>query len=131
MFEKASRMKLRFTTSLGSVTAEDLWDLPLIGDEGASLDDIAKKMSKNIKQCDDESFVIQAKPNPHLEALEVKFEIVKRIITVKLADAERAQNAAVRKTEKEKLLRIIANKKDAALEDVSVDDLEKMVNDLN
>ncbi len=41
MFEEASKLKLRFETTRGLVAVEDLWDIPLIGNNGFSLDILA------------------------------------------------------------------------------------------
>ena len=49
MFEKASRLKLRFSTSIGMLSAEDLWDLPLSSRNGtANLDDVARNLDVDL-----------------------------------------------------------------------------------
>lgn len=128
VFEKAGRLKLRFNTIKGGLAVEDLWDIPLVGD--FSLDELAKSLNRAIKQNADESFVVQAKKDEKEVLDELRFDIVKHIISVKLADIEDAENATARKTYKEKLLTIIAGKKDAKLEGKSLKDLEKMVDAL-
>lgn len=127
MFELASRLKLRFGTVKGRVTVEDLWDMPLTDDDGCSLDDIAKSLNRAIKEDADASFVVQAKKNKCEEENELRFDITKYVISVKLADIEEAENAGIKKVQREKLLRIIAAKKDATLEDMPLEELEKMV----
>jgi len=57
MFEKASRSKLRFMSTKGLLTVEDLWDIPLTSKNGVSLDDIAKSLHKQIKESEETSFV--------------------------------------------------------------------------
>lgn len=52
MFEKASRMKLRFNTQRGVLSVEDLWDLPLI-----QLDNIATALNKKLQESKTESFI--------------------------------------------------------------------------
>lgn len=128
IFEKAVRLKLRFNTIKGDLAVEDLWDIPLVGD--FSLDELAKSLNRAIKENADESFVVQAKKNEKEVLDELRFTIAKHIISVKLADIEDAENATARKAYKEKLLTIIAGKKDAKLEGKSLKDLEKMVDAL-
>jgi hypothetical protein len=51
LFEKASRLKLRFSSPAGLLTVEDLWDLPLSAQaKVANLDDIAKGLNKTLEQ---------------------------------------------------------------------------------
>ena len=90
MFEEASRMKLRFDTPRGRLTTEHIWDLPLLGGD-VCLDEIAKGLHRELKTNSEESFVIPtAKPNVENE---LKFEIVKHIISVRLQEQETAENA--------------------------------------
>ncbi len=42
MFEYATRHKLRFTSSKGELTVEQLWDAPLLSGDGFNLNNIAK-----------------------------------------------------------------------------------------
>ena len=129
MFEKASRIKLRFVTTKGGVTVEDLWDLPLISRKGNfSLDDLAKRLNKEVKENGEESFVVRR--NTANTLLDLKFEIVKHIIKVRLDELEQKENAAAQRVKKQRILEIIAGKEDEELAGKSVDDLRKMVEDL-
>lgn len=118
MFEKASRMKLRYQTNRGVISVEDLWDLSL-----ESLDAIAISLNKKLKESQTESF-IKTKTKDTTE-LELKFNIVKHIIDVKLSEAEARKSAAEKRAKKQKLMDLIAKKQDAELEGKSVDELMK------
>ena len=126
MFEKAGRMRLRFGSARGSITVEDLWALPLISRKGNfSLDDLAKRLSKEVKDSSEESFVM--KRSRTNAALDLKFEIVKHIIKVRLDELEQKENAANLLFKKKKILEIIAGKEDEELAGKSVEDLKKLV----
>ena len=125
MFEKAARLALRFTTPKGSLTVEDLWDLPLTSASGASLDNIAKGLNRQIKEATTESFVV--KTSKADAELQLKFDIVKHIIEVRLAENEVAKNAAAKKAEKAKLLEVLSRKQDAALEQKTPEEIEQMI----
>lgn len=128
MFEKASRLKLRFITPRGSVTAEDLWDMPLTSRSGMSLDDLAKSLNRALKESEEESFVVK-KTEPG-NIIELSFDIVKHIIKTKLEEAETRQNAAIKKAQKEKILEIIVEKEDDSLKGKSITALKKMIDEL-
>ena len=126
MFEKATRLKLRFDTPKGLVTVEDLWDLPLTSNTGkANLDDIAKSLHFQLKENEQVSFVTPtAKEN---EPMALGFEIVKHIIQVKLTERDAAAQRAANAEKKQKIMAIIEQKQDAALGALSVEELGKMV----
>ena len=84
MFEKAARLKLRFDTPRGNLTVEDLWDIPLTGQQ-ISLDNVAKAVNKGLKASEEESFV--AKPSSKDRVLSLKLDILKHVIRVRLAEA--------------------------------------------
>jgi hypothetical protein len=125
MFEKASRLKLRFPTPKGNVDVEDLWVMPLSGNHSVTLDGVAKSLNRAIKDTEEESFVV--KRSTANNKLNLKFEIVKYIISVRLREEEEAKNAVSDKMHNEKILELIAKKKDSALEGQSVEELEKML----
>ena len=127
LFEKASRLKLRFDTTQGTLTVEDLWALPLTTERvgRASLDEIAKSINRAVKATAEESFV--AKATKQNEELTLALELVKHVIEVKQAENEAARTAADKREQKQKLLEMIAKKKDGELEGKSVEELEAMV----
>ena len=128
MFEKASRMKLRFPSPVGMLTVEDVWDLPLVSKKGANLDDMARYLNKELKNSDTESFVLKrTKPN---EELSLKFEIVKHIIAVRLAENEAAENLQKAKEKKQQILGIIADKEAESLKGKSLDELKALLDSL-
>jgi hypothetical protein len=125
MFEKASRLKIRYNTSRGSISVEDLWDVPLTDTYGDfSLDIIAKRLNRKLKVEDEESFVVKNTKN---EALELAFNIVKHVIETKLKEAEETKKKAENKKRNEKILDIIERKQDADLESKDVDTLKDMI----
>jgi hypothetical protein len=127
MFEQASRLKLRFETSRGNISTEDLWDLPLTSITGFSLDDLAKSLNKAVNESE-ESFVVKRSKTDEILAL--RFDIVKHVIEVKLAEAEASRKALENKAQKEKIMGIIADKEDDALKGKSIPALKKMANEL-
>ena len=129
MFEKASRLKLRFDTVQGLVSVEDLWDIPLVNHRGkANLDDIAKYLYKQLKDSDTESFVVKATKKD--ETLQLKFDLVKHVIEVRLAENEAAALLQTNKEKKQKLLMLIAQKENEALSGTSLEELRAMADSL-
>jgi hypothetical protein len=128
MFEKATREKYRFESPMGLLTVEDLWDLPLTGQRNrANLEDIAITLHRQLRAAT-EVFVPRVKKTD--ATLQAKFDIVKRIIDIKLAERETAEKAAENRAKKQRILEIIERKQGAQLEALPVEDLLKMVNEL-
>lgn len=122
MFEKASRQKLRFESPVGLLSTEDLWDLPLTSKTGrANLDDIARALHVKIKDGADVSFVTPAEPAD--EALDLRFNVVKHIIDVRVAERDKKAEAAARAEQKRKLLDLIGQKQDEELSAKSIEEL--------
>lgn len=128
MFEQATRLKLRFNTVRGNVTAEDLWDMPLTHSSGFSLDDLAKSLNKMVKESAEESFVV-AKTSEN-DIIELMFEIVKYVIGKRLEEAKEKENAAEKADKKKKILAILAEKEDDSLKSKSSAALKKMLEEL-
>ena len=127
MFEKASRLKLRFETKRGTIGAEDLWDLPLLGNGGFNLDTIAVDLHNKISESGVISFVDQKKGD---DLLQLRFDIVKHILGTKIVEAEKREKSALNKQKKEKILSFIAKKEDQKFEDMDIDALKKMAEEL-
>ena len=128
MYKKASKMKLRFETNKGQLTAEDLWDIPLTSARGVSLDGIAKAVNRNLKNSEEESFVAAA--SKASAELQLKLEILKDVIATKITENSAAKSVVLNKAKKEQILGIIAKKQDEGLESMSEDDLKKMLETL-
>ena len=123
IFEYATRNKVRFSFR-GLISVEDLWDLSL-----TNLDSIYKELNKQSKQSEEESLLnIKTKED---ELLNVQIEIVKHIVSVKLAEKEAREKASAKKAQKQKIMSIMAAKQDEALQNSSIDELQKMLDELD
>lgn len=118
LFEKATRQKLRVATSKGNVSVEDLWDLSL-----TALNTIAVNLKKELKASEEESF-LDVRSNSDITT-KLRFDVVLYILNVKKEEKVAREAAAETKAKKEKLLGILAKKQDAALENMSAEELEK------
>lgn len=122
IFEQATRQKLRFDTPIGKLSVEDLWDLPLTArGTKPSLDSLAIDLDEQLEKGKNKSFVSGAKKDP---VVQLRFDIVKSIIDTRVAENKAKTEQKQRETEIAKISDTLAKKKDAALEDLSVEALE-------
>lgn len=122
IFEYAVENKLRFPYK-GLISTEDLYALSV-----SDLDTIYKTLKREAKRNGEES-LLATKSNDDV-ALDTKIEIVKHIVEKKLAQVEARKTAAANKAKKEKILSILEEKQDAALKNMSEEDLRKMLDTL-
>lgn len=122
LFVFATRTKMRFPYR-GMISVEDLWDLSV-----QELDKIYKTLNTKAKEQKEDSLLEKSSED---EVLAAQIDIVKYIVNVKLKEKEIAKTAKERKEKKEKIMSIIANKQDAALQEKSVEELAKMLDDLD
>lgn len=119
IFEIAIRNKYRFPFK-GMISTEDLWDLSI-----QNLDNVFKTLNKERKQNDEES-LLETKTEFDQE-VENKIEIVKHIVSVKQAEAAARLLEKEQKTRNQKIMAIIERKQDEALENLSVEELAKLI----
>jgi len=122
MFEVAVRSKMRFPFK-GQISAEDLWDLRV-----EDLDSIFKQLNSQVKKASEESLL--NKKSAEDEISDTKIEIVKYIVGIKLAEDDARKQARVKKEQKQKILSVIADKQDAALQNKSLEELTAMLGEL-
>jgi hypothetical protein len=128
IFEQATRQAFRFESPKGSLTVEDLWNLPLTSNTGrANLDDIAKGLQQTLSNTA-VSFVTDT--TPVNKVYQAKFDVVIHIINTKISEAKAAEQASLAREKKQKIMAIIEQKQDEALSSASLEDLEAMLNSL-
>ena len=123
MYKKAVRSKLRFQTTKGLLTVEQLWDLTLV-----DLAKAAKGLSeilKSTKGNDDLSFIDQTE-EPNVVA-QLQFDIVKDIYKTKQDEANFRKEEREVKAYNQKIIDLISEKKDESLKSLSVEELEKLI----
>lgn len=120
IFTNASRKKYRFNHK-GVITTEDLWDLSL-----KDLDGIYKALRKQEKVENEEESLLTTKTAADTELSE-KIAIVKFIVQTKQEEAAAAMNAKVKADRRQEILAVIDKKKKAALDEMSIEDLAKML----
>jgi hypothetical protein len=124
MFEQAARRKLRFETAKGLLSVEDLWDLPLTG-KGVNLDAIAVALYAQLKNDLGVSFVNKTVSTN--DDVQLKFDIVKHIIDVRMAENQAAATARENAAKKQRILEILNQRQDDALRGASEDELRRML----
>lgn len=123
IFERASRGKLRFPTSKGHLSTEDLWDLSL-----QDLDRTAKAINKKLKEEGEESFI--AEKSEKSTELSLQIDILKHIISAKLAAQEASKKRSENLAKKAQIEDLILNKKSEDLKGKTVEELTAMLEEL-
>lgn len=122
LFEIATRRKYRFATNKGSLSVEDLWDL-----SSTQLDAIYRAMTKELREQGGESLMQKDNDNT---VLTDKIEIIKHIFLVKQEEATARRAAEENRNKRQRIMEILDQKRDASLQNMSEEDLQKMLNDL-
>ena len=122
IFEAASKNKYRYPYK-GMITTEDLWDLTQ-----AQLDVVYKALNKGVSEAQVSSLMCKV-TEVDAELLN-KIEIVKYIFNAKEAEAEARKNDAAKHAKKQRILDILAQKQEDALQNMSEDELKKMLDEL-
>ena len=123
IFEAASKNKYRYPYK-GMITTEDLWDLT-----PAQLDIVYKALNKGVSEAQVSSLMRKV-TDVDAELLN-KIEIVKYIFNAKEAEAEARKNDAAKHAKKQRILDILAQKQEDALQNMSEDELKKMLDELD
>lgn len=125
IFEFATRNKLRFPYK-GSISVEDLWDL-----SQKQLNEVYKILKKELKLVsEEESLMSLGEEDPYIE-LNIKVEIVKHIFNVKKVEAQQREDAVIKAEKKQRILDILAKKQDDSLNNMSEEELIKMLDELS
>ena len=122
MFEYATRNKVRFPFK-GQISVEDLWDL-----RTDDLDTVFKTLNRQVKQSEEESLLVTKTAEG--TALDVQIAIVKHIFDIKMQEANARLLDKERKAQKQKIMAILANKQEQELQNKSVDELQKMLEEI-
>jgi hypothetical protein len=122
MFETASRSKLRFSFK-GLISTEDLWDLPV-----ESLDMMYKSLNAQAKQAKEESLL--GTRSKQEEELTLRIELIKHVVKTKIEEADAKVKDIEARRKKQKLMEILASKQDSDLQTKSVEELTKMIEEL-
>ena len=122
LFEIATRSNYQFPFR-GMINVIDLWDLPL-----TNLDSVFKTLNAEIKRSEEES-LLNIKSTED-EEISNKIDIVKYIVSVKLAEKKAREDDKKNAEMRQRLLEIKAKREDAALENLSDEELDKALAEL-
>lgn len=122
MFKQASKLKLRFQTNRGLLSTEQLWDL-----SQTDLSNAVKAVKKVLKKNDDDELSFLEDTKVVDVENQLRFDILKDVYLTKKKENEELRDAAETKAHNQKILALIAEKKDGQLKEMSVEELEKLL----
>lgn len=117
MYKKAAKQKLRFITSVGHLSVEQLFDLTL-----SQLDRLAVSLQDEYKASGKKSF-LEAKSTKD-KLIKLRFDIVLDVLNTKVDNSAKASKASETRTHNAKIDAIIASKQDEDLKGMSIEQLE-------
>lgn len=124
IFEKASRLRLRFATDRGNLSVEDLWQFPL-----ETLDVMAVNLEEKLGTEKRKTFLNT--PSKDNSEIKLKFDIVLHILNTKKEELEARTKDSERKKEKERLLELLEAKLHEEDANLSPEELRKKIEALD
>ena len=122
LFEMAIRNKMRFPSTKGELSVEDLWDL-----SDKDLDVVYKNLKDQEVKSSEESLLDDANVDPKLTAA---IGIVKYIFTTKRKEKLAEKERINKKLTQRKYIDALSKKQDEAIEKMSEAELRAMIDSL-
>lgn len=119
LFEMATRSKLRFPSTKGELSVEDLWDL-----SDKDLDVVYKNLKDQEVKSSEESLLDDANVDPKLT---VAIGIVRYIFTTKRKEKLAEKERINKKQTQKKYIDALSKKQDEAIEKMSEAELRAMI----
>lgn len=121
IFEKASRIKLRFDIN-GNVSTEQLWNVSM-----SSLTDYEQFLTETVEGYGKATRRSRKAKTTAQELNELRLAIVTHILDVREAEQIEAEQAASNKAHNQKILELIQSKKENELAGKSIEELEALL----
>lgn len=123
LFEKASRLKLRFQAKQGLLSVEDLWDLSL-----SALDMLAQSVNRELQSETEVSFLpTKRKATSHNG---MRLELLKYVISVRVDEADKAKVRAEKRAKLDMLRSLAETKAVEQFASQSLDEIKRQIADL-
>ncbi len=122
LFEMATRNKMRFPSTKGELSVEDLWDL-----SDKDLDVVYKNLKDQEVKSSEESLLDDANVDPKLTAA---IGIVRYIFTTKRKEKLAEKERINKKQTQKKYIDALSKKQDEAIEKMSEAELRAMIDSL-
>ena len=122
IFEYATRNKLRFPFK-GTISVEDLWDMT-----PENLDTVYSALVREQNKLGEESLINDR--SVESTELDIKITIVKYIFNVKKDERIAREAEYERNAQRQRILSIIADKKDDELKSMTIEELTAKLNNL-
>lgn len=123
MYKQAAQLGLRFLTSKGNLSVEQLFDL-----SQTDLANCIKTLKKSLKKNDDDDLSFLDDTSKVDVTEQLRFDIIKDVYLTNKKEAEDARDAKAKKEYTNKILSLISDKKDQDLAGKSVEELEALLN---
>ena len=121
MYKQASKQKLRFSTTKGLLTVEQLWSLSL-----TDLDTLAVSLQDAYDKSKGAKSFLSTKTDED-KTVKLMFDICLDILQTKVDEKEVANKARETREHNQKILALMAEKKDEQLKGMSLGELEKQL----
>jgi hypothetical protein len=121
MYKQASQLKLRFSTNVGQLSVEQLWEL-----SQTTLSIAIKSVKKILKKNDDDELSFLEDTKEVDVENQLRFNILKDVYLTKKKEADELRNTAYIKAHNQKIDSLIAEKQEGKLREMSIEDLEKL-----
>lgn len=124
IFELATRNKITFMSTKGTLTVYEVWDLSI------EQLDVLYKMYNRILNDEIANSLLETK-SMAFNDIRLKIDIIKHIFDVRQEESIAAKKKKENAIKRQKLLQVLEDKQNTALVNSSIDDIMKMIDELN